>query len=248
MNSIAHYKVLTQRVAVLLIGVLVTLCAQAQSAPDSLAITTEPDSIGMDYDEGLPQYIVADTLQAFSEDSIAALYAREHLLSQEVDDTLYEDRYFERFNPVPAKAVWMSALFPGAGQIYNRKYWKLPIVYGGFLGLIYGYNWNNRYYKTYQNAYRDLVTGSPSASYKQFLSRWSDQDIQNQRSYLERTFQRRKNLYRNWRDYCVVGMLGVYLVAMVDAYVDAALYHFDVSPELDAYNSPSVMVSYKLDF
>ena len=61
------------------------------------------------------------------------------------------------FSPDPMKAVWYAALFPGVGQIYNRKYWKLPLVYGGFLGLTYGYNWNNRYFKCYSNASRDLV-------------------------------------------------------------------------------------------
>ncbi|MBR2476074.1 MAG: hypothetical protein IKB57_05995, partial [Bacteroidaceae bacterium] len=50
------------------------------------------------------------------------------------------------FIPNPTKAVWYSALMPGAGQIYNRKYWKLPIVIGGFMGLAYGISFNNRYY------------------------------------------------------------------------------------------------------
>lgn len=157
-----------------------------------------------------------------------------------------KDDYFERFNPVPAKAVWYAALFPGGGQIYNRKYWKLPIIYGGFLGLLYGYKWNQKYYRTYSNAYRDLVLGSPNASYMSFLP--PNYNVRDRYDYLERTFKRKKNSYRTYRDYCVVGMLGVYLVAMVDAYVDASLYHFDVSPQLDAYNRPSLMVGYKIDF
>ncbi len=211
-------------------------------------ITNLPDSLedAFYYDDILPQYQLADTLQAFNEDSLAAVYARRLMEETRIDD------YFNRFNPTPAKAVWMAALFPGAGQIYNRKYWKLPIVYGGFLALIYGYNFNQRYFRTYQNAYRDMVTDSPNASYLQFLP---GRDIAAKKEfavrhhdYLLKTFTRKKDTYRNWRDYCIVGMLGVYLVSIVDAYVDAALYHFDISPELDAYNSPSMMVSYKIDF
>lgn len=198
------------------------------------------------YDDVLPQYQLADTLQAFSEDSLAAVYAKRLMEETRIDD------YFARFNPTPAKAVWMAALFPGAGQIYNRKYWKLPIVYGGFLALIYGYNFNQRYFRTYQNAYRDMVTDSPNASYLQFLPGYNIEQKKDfaarHHDYLLKTFTRKKDTYRNWRDYCIVGMIGVYLVSIVDAYVDAALYHFDISPELDAYNSPSMMVSYKIDF
>jgi len=198
------------------------------------------------YDDILPQYQEADTLEAFSEDSLAAVYAK-----QLIEETRFDD-YFSRFNPTPAKAVWMAALFPGAGQIYNRKYWKLPIIYGGFLGLIYGYNFNQRYFRTYQNAYRDMVTESPNASYLQFLPGANiaakKEFATKHHDYLLKTFTRKKDTYRNWRDYCIVGMIGVYLVSIVDAYVDAALYHFDISPELDACNSPSMMVSYKLDF
>jgi len=156
------------------------------------------------------------------------------------------DPYFRNYDPVPSKALWYAALFPGGGQIYNRKYWKLPIIYGGYLGLIYGYQFNQRYYRTYSNAYRDLVLDSPNKSYMDFLP--STYNIEANRSYLEKTFQRKRNFYRQYRDYCLVGMIGVYLVAMVDAYVDAALYHFDVSTNLDANNKPALMVSYHLDF
>ena len=66
------------------------------------------------------------------------------------------------FNPSPERAVWMSALFPGLGQIYNRRYWKLPIVVGGFMGLGYATNWNNSMLTEYSQAYRDLMDNDPS--------------------------------------------------------------------------------------
>lgn len=157
-----------------------------------------------------------------------------------------DDPYFANYEPVPAKAVWYAALFPGGGQIYNRKYWKLPIIYGGYLGLIYGYRWNQKYYRTYANAYRDLVLESPNQSYMDFLP--PTYDVQKNRNYLENAFKRKRNSYRNYRDYCLVGMIGVYLVAMVDAYVDASLYHFDVSTDLDANSKPTLMLGYHIDF
>ena len=238
----------------LLLGALSVCSLNAQIAADSVRSSKSNgllDSFeGVSFDDALPKYDDADTLQPFNEDSIAAIHAREFLEQQAAYE--YVDSYFQRFNPSPQKAVWMAVLFPGGGQIYNRKYWKLPIIYGGFLGLVYGYNLNQRYYKTYQNAYRDLINGSANASYLQFLPGKTEelkkQYAASHYSYLQTTFQRKRNTYRNWRDYCVVGMLGVYLVSIVDAYVDAALYHFDVSPELDAMNNPAMVVSYKIDF
>lgn len=253
MTSINKYNI-HQLLMFLLIGALSVCSLAAQTEADSVR-TSRPNGLieafdGIAFDDALPQYEISDSVATFNEDSIAAIYAREMLEASQQFERV--DTYFARFNPEPQKAVWMSALFPGAGQIYNRKYWKLPIIYGGFLGLIYGYNWNQRYYKTYQNAYRDLVNDSPNASYLQLI-RGRDEEakrkyIEENKNNLATRFKSKKNTYRNWRDYCVVGMLGVYLVSIVDAYVDASLYHFDVSPDLDAYNNPSVVVSYTIDF
>jgi len=244
-----HYLLMS-----LLLGVLSVYSLEAQTEADTLRMSQQNGLIeafeGLSFDDALPQYEIPDSVAVFDEDSIAAIYAREAIDAFQQEERI--DTYFANFNPEPTKAVWMAALFPGGGQIYNRKYWKLPIIYGGFLGLVYGYNWNQRYYKTYQNAYRDLINNSPNASYLQILPGRTEEDQRNYaktyRSYLETTFKRKKNTYRNWRDYCVVGMLGVYLVSIVDAYVDASLYHFDVSPDLDAFNNPSVVVSYTIDF
>ena len=192
-------------------------------------------------DNALPQY-ATDSLMpdlTVNEDSLAAVYAS-------MTAEMWDDDYFKRFNPSPNKALWYAALFPGGGQIYNRKYWKLPIIYGGLLGLIYGYSFNNKYFTTYSNAYRDLMLNSPNKSYLDFLP--PGYDVEAKRDYLEKTFKRKKNMYRTWRDYCLVGMIGVYLVSMVDAYVDASLYHFDVSTDLDADNNPTLMLSYKINF
>lgn len=191
-------------------------------------------------------YILPDTMDKVSDAEIDSLLAEFDLKNKKVEWNADMDPYFRDFNPIPAKALWYAALFPGGGQIYNRKYWKLPIIYGGYLGLIYGYRFNQRYYRTYSNAYRDLVLNSPNKSYMDFLP--STYNVEANRSWLESTFQRKRNFYRQYRDYCLVGMIGVYLVAMVDAYVDASLYHFDVSTNLDANNRPTLMLGCHFDF
>ena len=85
------------------------------------------------------------------------------------DDYVYTEDGKIPFNPSPARAVWLSALCPGLGQIYNRRYWKLPIVIGGFMGLAYATSWNNGQYKDYMQGYSDLLDNDPSTcSYMDF--------------------------------------------------------------------------------
>ena len=80
------------------------------------------------------------------------------------------------FNPSPTRAVWLSALCPGLGQIYNRRYWKLPIVIGGFMGLGYATAWNSNQYQDYMQAYRDLLDNDPGTnSYMDFFPPTTDE-------------------------------------------------------------------------
>ena len=72
--------------------------------------------------------------------------------------------------PDPMKATWLALVIPGGGQIYNRKFWKLPIVYGGFVGCLYAYNWNGQMYKDYRQAYLDIMDTDPNTkSYEKML-------------------------------------------------------------------------------
>ena len=145
------------------------------------------------------------------------------------------------FTPDPVRAVWMSALCPGLGQIYNRRYWKLPIVVGGFMGLGYGSSWNNGMLADYTRAYTDLMDNDPSTkSYMDFFPPNTDESTLN-RSWLERTLKSRKDYYRRNRDLCIICMVGVYLIAMVDAYVDASLSNFDISPDLSMQVTPALI-------
>lgn len=146
-----------------------------------------------------------------------------------------------KFNPDPTRAVWMSALFPGLGQVYNRRYWKLPLIVGGYLGLGYAVSWNNGMLSDYTKAYRDIMDNDPSTnSYMNFFpptTKESDLD----RQWLTNLLQSRKNYFRRNRDLCIICMVGVYFLAMVDAYVDASLSHFDITPDLSMDVTPAMM-------
>ena len=158
-------------------------------------------------------------------------------------DNPYVVRGRKEFNPDPARAVWMSALLPGLGQIYNRRYWKLPIVVGGFMGLAYGTTWNNTQYGDYTRAYRDLLDSDPATdSYMNFFPpTTSESDLD--KSWLSNVMKSRKDYYRRNRDLCIIGMVGLYLLCIVDAYVDASLSHFDISPDVSMDVAPAVMPS-----
>ena len=135
----------------------------------------------------------------------------------------------------------MSALFPGLGQVYNRRYWKLPIIVGAYLGLGYATSWNNSMLDDYSRAYRDIMDNDPGTnSYMDFFPPTVTEESLD-KQWLTSLLQSRKNFYRRNRDLCIISMVGVYLLAMVDAYVDASLSHFDVSPDLSMDIAPAII-------
>ena len=123
----------------------------------------------------------------------------------------------------------------------NRRYWKLPIVIGGFMGLGYATAWNSNQYQDYMQAYRDLLDNDPGTnSYMDFFPPTTDESTLD-KSWLERSFKSRKDNFRRYRDLCVILLAAFYLVCMVDAYVDASLAHFDISPNLSMDLSPTMI-------
>ena len=148
----------------------------------------------------------------------------------------------ETFKPDPTKSTWLAIVFPGGGQIYNRKYWKLPIVYGGFIGCLYAYNWNTQMYKDYRQAYLDIMDSDPNSdSYKDFFR--PGYDFEQNKEYLTEVFKKRKDRYRRWRDLSIFAFIGVYVVSVIDAYVDAQLASFDISEDLNLTLQPEMRPS-----
>ena len=144
------------------------------------------------------------------------------------------------WKPDPTKATWLALIIPGGGQIYNKKYWKLPIIYGGFAGCAYALTWNGNMYRDYSNAYKDAVNNRWDATSitdlipAGYLNRVS-------KTQLTEMIRKRKDTYRRYRDLSIFAFIGVYLISVVDAYVDAELSNFDISKDLSLRVEPTII-------
>jgi hypothetical protein len=143
------------------------------------------------------------------------------------------------WTPNPSRATWLAIVFPGAGQIYNRKYWKLPIVYGGFAGCAYALAWNGKMYKDYSQAYLDIMDSDPNTN--SYLDLFSNRVSSYSESQLASLIKSRKDTFRRYRDLSIFATIGVYLISIIDAYVDAELSNFDITPDLSMSVEPAVI-------
>lgn len=137
----------------------------------------------------------------------------------------------------PKTAAILSLILPGAGQIYNGSWWKTPIIYGGFAGLGYGLYFYQDYYKSYKTAYNNyrdpyleqgLVPPADTVLTVRGESGYSPINVQQGRDY-----------YRKYRDLCIIGIGVWYLVNILEAYVEAHLFKFDVSDDLTIQWKPT---------
>lgn len=201
--------------------------AQILQVADSVSVAAG-DSVGALWQDSVPLLITDSLLPALQADSSGV-------------ETVRKSWRPSSFNPDPMRAVWLSALFPGLGQIYNRRYWKLPIVVGGYVGLFYATTWNSNMLADYQRAYLDIMDSDPTTnSYMDFFaSSYREEDID--KTWLTNVLKQRKDYYRQYRDLCIICMIGLYAVCMIDAYVDAQLYHFDISPDLSMQWQPAII-------
>lgn len=150
-------------------------------------------------------------------------------------------RNWVTWRPNAKRAMWLAIVLPGAGQIYNRKYWKLPFVYGGFVGCAYAMRWNNQMFRDYSQAYMDIMDDDPNTqSYNQFLHLGAKIDSSNLERY-QRLFKNRKDKFRRWRDLSFFCLVGVYAISIIDAYVDASLSEFDISKDLSLRVEPTII-------
>ena len=137
------------------------------------------------------------------------------------------------------KATTLACIFPGAGQIYNKSYWKGPFVIGGFASMIYCIDWNNRGYQRFKKAYNLLSDYDrnpdkyPDGPTDEFHGRYSASFIRNLR-----------NNYRRNRDLCIILSGALYVLQIVDAHVDAHLKDYDISDDLSMNLEPLVDYTY----
>ena len=206
------------RLILTVILLLATLAGQAQQADSTLAVM---DSLA------------AVDAKVLAGDTMSVVVRKQP--KQKVK------RDWNTWQPNPQRALWLALVLPGAGQIYNRKFWKLPIIYGGFMGCIYAMSWNNMMYKDYSQAYLDIMDKDPDTqSYNKFLHLGTTITSANEDRYKE-IFKSRKDKYRRWRDMSFFVMIGVYALSVIDAYVDAELSVFDISKDLSLKVEPAVI-------
>ena len=147
------------------------------------------------------------------------------------------------FKPDPVRVLWMGAIIPGYGQILNRSYWKLPIVYAGFLGCTYAITLNSTRYETYRSAYRDISdTNDNTNSFLDILPPgYTVESYPGGYSGLKSVITTKYNQYRRYRDLSIIASVAYYGLTLVEAYVDAQLFDFDISTDLSMHIRPALM-------
>lgn len=210
-----------------------SLTSSQSVALQSLTAIATGDSIG--HPLAPMDSVVVEDVQTLLADSTTSVVVDKKQRKEKVR------RDWSTWTPDPQRALWLALVIPGAGQIYNRKFWKLPIIYGGFMGCIYALTWNNMMYKDYSQAYLDIMDNDPgTASYNKFLHLGRQVTKDNEERY-KQLFKNRKDKYRRWRDMSFFVMLGVYAISVIDAYVDAELSVFDISKDLSLKVEPAVI-------
>jgi hypothetical protein len=143
----------------------------------------------------------------------------------------------------PHRATLIAMALPGAGQVYNDHWWKLPVLYGGAGAAVYGLSWNNRYYITYRDAfveytqYVNAKAADPELPYprpngwdKLFKPGGSAENINPQR--FQDILKTRKNNFKRDRDLLMIVMAGIYVIQILDATVFAHFYDYEISDDL----------------
>lgn len=159
------------------------------------------------------------------------------------------------FIPDPTKATMLAATFPGLGQIYNRKYWKVPFVYAGFAGVGYAVYYNTTWYNTYIKAYQDFTDEVPETdSYIKLIPHIKPEEYDpvlhpstynlSTATWIKDQMMRQIDYFRKYRDLSYIGIAAWYLFTILDASVDASLFDYDISESLAIKVEPFKMPLY----
>ncbi|MCF0191750.1 MAG: hypothetical protein HUJ96_10870 [Marinilabiliaceae bacterium] len=167
------------------------------------------------------------------------------IIYQHGDTTIMKSLGVHRMTTNPHTATMFAAILPGLGQIYNRKYWKIPFVYGGIAALCYAIHFNGENYDLYRRSYRDFITKDPNnKAYLEVVKRTNltvEECEVTYASWFQNALRNKKDYYRRYRDLSYFGLIGVYIIQIVDACVDAHFHNFDVSDELSMEWTPVVI-------
>lgn len=155
----------------------------------------------------------------------------------------------EKYPLNPIKSTMYAAALPGLGQIYNRKYWKVPVVYAGFGALGYAVSFNTTNYNKYLNAYQDFTDLIPETdSYLEMLTNLDPEEYDpvlypetanpTYTGWVKTQLMNGVDYYRRYRDLSYIGIVAWYLVTIIDANVDASLFDYDITDDLRATLAP----------
>lgn len=163
------------------------------------------------------------------------------ILATDSINTLPPDSIPQKEVHSPKKAAIYSAVLPGLGQAYNKKYWKIPIVYGGFAAFGYFINWNNSNYRISKNAYLDLTDNDENTNSFMNLKYIEYYDLTNPTMVerLEDGLIKRQDYYRRNRDLLVILTVAFYGLNIIDASVDAHFFDWDISDDLTMNFKPT---------
>lgn len=142
----------------------------------------------------------------------------------------------------PKKATIYSAILPGLGQAYNKKYWKIPIIYVGFGTIGYFIKWNSGNFNTYKLAYNDLTDNDPATDSYNDLEATQYYDLDNPTDFdnFKTGLSKQAEYYHRNRDLLIIAFAGFYALNIIDASVDAHLFDFDISEDLTMNWQPAV--------
>jgi hypothetical protein len=166
--------------------------------------------------------ILAIVTSVHAQDSV--IVERDTLIVEKQDTALIKS-YATRYNP--RKALLYAAILPGLGQIYNKKYWKLPLVYGGFAAIGYGANFYDKLYREYK---RELFINIEMGI--------GENDIRKDTRTTTRGYRVAVDRAKRERDFMLILMGGMYLLQIIDAHVDTHLKEFDLNPDLKVSIEP----------
>ncbi|MCX6330102.1 MAG: DUF5683 domain-containing protein [Bacteroidia bacterium] len=155
----------------------------------------------------------------------------------------------KQFKAEPFRATMLAIALPGLGQIYNKKYWKVPIVYAGFAGLIYAIDFNTKEYTKFMRAYQDFTDRIPETdSYLELIRNvdpstydpvlYPDTYDPSAAAWYKERMLRMIDYYKKYRDLSYIGIAAWYLVTILDANVDASLFNYDITNNLDLTIAP----------
>ncbi len=177
-------------------------------------------------------FTVTTLLFIFTFLSLSVTFAQDPIIETKHDlKTITDPSAFKQHSA--KKAAWLSVALPGLGQAYNKKYWKIPILYAGVAVLVYSINFNHKEYNIFKDAY-NLRTDGDSTTIDKFYPLYTLENLKEMKNYYRRNLE---------FSYIIAG--AVYLLNIIDASVDAHLFDYDISDDLSLRIEPSMFTPYR---